>query len=506
MLVLALALDVGLLISLSQRLIVSDVFKYAVNVSAIYDVGSASLFNMRGALWLVAGLMAIIGVIACLRWHPMMSHRTIGSVFLLTFSGISVSIWMPDPGYILPESHRNVISNNWPNGLFRTYSSEFITKLLVLPATPPVCQSAQPPSIDAFVLVVMESLSLYHSTYLSGLTGMMPEFDKLAQNHAYLDEFHANGYSTDMGLLALVTGQFPITPVDGSSYLDWYQWPTNSRTNAVSQLRDRQVTTQYFGGADLNFAHTGDFLKMLGFDKVEGPNHEFYDGLPKGNFGDPGDENLYRRFLDWFDHERQGRHFSVIQTISTHPPFTVPGIVAQPSEVEAFRYADRALIGLVNSLDQRGFFSHGLLMVTGDHRSMTPRRPGEEASLGEGAVSRLPAIIIGSHTRGIGAIAGRWQQTDVMPSVLTAFGLPLCATRFQGQFLADRPRPAAYVLHTHGIHRDQVMVWEANQLKPAVLRLNGDQTRWLTPPQSTEAASAVANFVTLSRAHRDLTH
>lgn len=146
---------------------------------------------------------------------------------------------------------------------------------------------------------------------------------------------------------------------------------TNSRNKpSLPTLAQHGIPALYFTGADLQFLGTRDWLQTLGFSHIEGPEHPAYAGLPRGSFNDPGDAALYQRLLQWLDHERpHSPFFAVVQTITTHPPFTIPGS-SQHGE-QAAMHADAALGQFVAQLQARGFFDDGLLFITGDHRSMT---------------------------------------------------------------------------------------------------------------------------------------
>ena len=62
------------------------------------------------------------------------------------------------------------------------------------------------------VLVIVESLSSYHSALLGG-NGWTPELDRIAGHSRWFTNFHANGFTTDHGLIALFTGKAPLPSV-----------------------------------------------------------------------------------------------------------------------------------------------------------------------------------------------------------------------------------------------------------------------------------------------------
>lgn len=491
------ALDIGLLMALSQRLIFADISKFVADIGTAVQMGASALGSLN-VLGVAAGvLLAVAGLV----WAIASAHAR-AAVPLAASLGLTAAVahlLLPEPGYVMPESYQDLWTVNWPTELHKPFS-EARANGLSRPQSSR-CAGPRAAAVDSAILVIVESLSLYHSRLHSGLPGMMPRLDAMANRHARLEEFHANGFTTDGGLIALLTAEVPFAPTEGHGVFDWYALPPNRANSPIGRLHAAGVSTQYFSGADLAFLDTGGFIRRLGFQRVEGPEHPSYAGLPRGGFNNPGDHELYKHFLRWFDSERSARHFTVIQTVTTHPPFAVPGQGSAHDEAAAFAHADEALEVLVQQLRQRGFFEHGLLFITGDHRSMTPRRPGELERLGPGYVSRLPAVLLGGPSLPKGVVRGRWQQVDFMPSLLQAMGEAGCLDDSQGRFILDA-EPPRVVLHARGAPRDQVMAWLMGDPSPGVLRLAGDRTAWVSRPADGVVADRVLDLVNFKRATR----
>jgi len=140
-----------------------------------------------------------------------------------------------------------------------------------------------------------------------------------------------------------------------------------------------------------------------------------------------------------------------------------------------------------------------VLLVLGDHRSMTPIKPGEYEKFGESAYARVPAWLFGQTGLPAGPIDQPFQQTDLIPSVLRLAGSESCRTPAQGAFLGGALAPARYVLHSGGLHRDRIDVFHDGV--QSSIQLDGDQTRWLGPaPRDGAALIAEVNRDRASRA------
>ncbi len=481
---------------LNIRLHITDIIKYAGDVTLNTTVALPHLISPSGA---ALGILTVAGCLAfwvlALRVHH--GVRQLAGFVLVALGLLTARTLPATTTYTAGQIYADYITNNLPSGIDTPYSLEKQTALDLLPPATQICTASQH-APRPVILLVVESLSLYHSKKLSGIEDYTPELDTIADKYSHLQSFYANGFSTDGGLIALLTGYAPIPQVNRYNSIDVYQGYETPRQALLHPLKAAGIPTSYFSTSDLGFLSMGNWLRKLQFSYIEGPDHPFYDGMPRGTFNDPGDEALYRRYLQWFDHERApGPFFSIVQTITTHPPFIIPGS-GQQGEEAAVRYADHALGQFVRQLEQRGFLENGILIIMGDHRSMTMQHPSEAKTIGPAAHARVPAIIAGNGHRGVGGIVGQWQQADLIPSVLAAMGMRSCTSDFQGRFLEQRQQPK-YIFHAQGVERDRVLVKVRDEPDLLFVQLDGDRTSWTRPPTPPSAHGEVITEINRQR-------
>jgi lipoteichoic acid synthase len=485
LLIVCFAIDIAVFDLLNNRLNLPDILRYAGDVRLNSTVALPTFSSTRSVALL--GLTGLTGLsLVVLTWGRAPGASRASGLWPILVVPLLLGMHeeADEVGHIAANNYRDLITINLPSGEDKPYSAALHNILDHTAAPPSTCLApTRPPHPRPVILLVVESLSLYHSQVMSGLGHELPQLDKLAQKYSYIESFYANGFTTDGGLIALLTGHVPLPTVHRYQSFNAYEGFESDRHQAFKQLRAAGISTWYFRTADLGFLNTGAWLRHLGFDHVEGPENAFYQGLPRGSFNEPGDHALYQRFLHWYANERDNDHFfAVLQTTTTHPPFRIPG---QPghNENNAFRYADQEIGEFVRTLEQQHFFDRGLLVITGDHRSMTVRRPGEQALLGMEAPARIPAVLLGAEFRQGGPLPGRWQQTDFLPSLLAANGLRSCTDAFAGRFLGPPVEPEV-ILHAQGLARDRALVRLRGQDAPLEIELDGDQTHWVTPPPS----------------------
>lgn len=482
---------------LNIRLDIADIIKYANEVELNKTVALPHFISPSGAA------LAALTVAGCSAFWVLalrMRHGTKQlAVFSLAALGLLAARTLPaTTQYAGGQMYADYLTNNLPSGIDTPYSPEKQADLERQLPPAQTCESPRHAPLPV-ILVVVESLSLYHSKKLSGIEDYTPELDAIATKYGHLESFYANGFSTDGGLIALLTGYAPIPNINRYQSIDIYKGYDSPKQDMLVPLQAAHIPTSYFSTSDLGFIGMGEWLKKLKFSYIEGPEHPSYKDMPRGSFNDPGDEALYRRYLQWFDKERApGPFFSVVQTITTHPPFVIPGS-SQHGEEAAVRYADRALGQFVRQLEARGFLQKGILIIMGDHRSMTVQRPGEAQAIGSAAHARVPAVIAGTGHLGVGSIAGQWQQADLIPSVLSTLGMRSCTTDFQGRFLEPRQQ-SKYILHAQGRERDRVLVKVKDEPDLLFIQLDGDNTRWVHPPTPPSAYGEVIAEINRQRA------
>ena len=493
------AVDMLVYALFSFRLQLADLFKYAGDFSANHTVALPHLTSPWGLLVLGCTLLASICWLAACRqgFAPMQRQRV--WLYVVALPCLWGMRFLPQQTqYVHQNEHQDYLSSNLPSGTDIPFSAALQARLRAAPAPATTCVASQRQARPVIVLVV-ESLSVHHSQKFAGLKNNTPELDRLASQYSYLETFYANGFTTDGGLIALLTGHVPFPQVNRYHSTHTFSGYEQPQQAFFATLAQHGIPALYFTGADLQFIGTRDWLQTLGFSHIEGPEHPAYAGLPRGSFNDPGDAALYQRLLQWLDHERpHSPFFAVVQTITTHPPFTIPGS-SQHGEQAAMRYADAALGQFVAQLQARGFFDDGLLFITGDHRSMTLLGAQEKARLGPAAPARVPAVLVSAEHAGQPPVAGHWQQIDAIPSFLATLGLPSCTSAFQGRFL-EQPVAPHFIFHPLGAQRDQVLVKIKDVEPPLFVRLAGDATDWITPPADPAHAQMALEEINRQRA------
>jgi hypothetical protein len=405
----------------------------------------------------------------------------------------AVAAWrLPDPAYFLRESYRNVLEVNRPSGVDRGYSEEFVARARAAAPLPESCAAGAGQRKDVIVIVV-ESLSAYHSRLISGLTDSTPRLDALAQTQGTaFANFFANGFHTDGGLISVFAGRVPLPAIHRYKSFEAFAGFDHAADDFYARLHALGYHSAFLTTATLSFLGMDRWSKAIGFDYAEGGEGAFYSGLEKAQFGAAEDAALFARVLKYVDERDRAKPlFLGVLTVSSHPPFRMPHEDRQ-DEAAVVRYVDAELARLYEALEERGFFRNGLLLIMGDHRSMTPLKQGEFDRYGASAFARIAAYAFGADALMRGVETRAFQQTDVLPSLLALIDERACRTVLQGNFLAAPLAPARHVLHVSGYEREQVQ--RIADGSSAAIVLDGDATHWIgAAPPDAEAVLAAVN-------------
>ena len=473
--------DVGTFSTLSHRLLWSDALHFGGEGGALIDVAGPWLMRGRGLIVFGSMLGFIVAIVLLMRHGFAVSARWRALVAASALAVAALAWSYATPRYIDVWFYTNVYAFNDMMTGRRLHSPDEEARIHALSPPDPVCQAyADAPRSPPVILLVIESWSMHHSRLFSGLNDLTPGLDALAREGSWFPDFIANSFSTETALIALLNGVAPLPTHRARGVVafdevegDFHRW-----------LQASGYWNGFFTPGDLGFGERREWLPKIGITNAEGADHPAYAGWPRGAFDAPADRALFARWLQWYDGERPATPFlATLLTVGSHPPFkdVDDSDPFEPGEAAGMRRIDRDIRQFVAQLRTRGFFDDGILVVLGDHRTMTPIGSAEIARFGDQSAVRVPMFVLGASGLPHGRVPGPFQQSDFIPSLRAVITGQDCRTAGQGRWLGPAPVPAKQVVYQHPARRDEVRVLiDGHEHR---LRLDGDDTRWIgTPP------------------------
>lgn len=289
---------------------------------------------------------------------------------------------------------------------------------------------------DIYV-IILESFSNRLFPSLGGDT-IAVGLDSIAGKGLLFTNFYANGFRTDRGIPAILSGM-PSPPATSimklSDKLD--RWPS-----VGSSLRREGYETTYYYGGDANFTNMRAYLVSAGFSRIIS-DRDFPMGERLSKWG-VHDGPLFERVIadtELASDEAGAPRLTVIQTSSSHEPFEVPARFArhagEPAPVNAFAYTDSVVTRFINTLAASASWPRTLVVLVADHWGAYPEaRPDDDTR------HRVPLIVTG------GALMAAPQridtyasQADLAPTLMSWMHLPASSSFRYGNVITDPDVP-----------------------------------------------------------------
>jgi len=372
--------DSFVLLALDEHAPLFDIGRYAPETGVIL-----SFFNARVYAAILLLLVAVVLVPTCSQLMKKFSFLMLVSALLLTGLG---AVYAPQPlaryAMLAPAG---LLKGTPPVSSYSAAQMKYYTGLgqdtVEIPVTKP-----------DIILLVVESLSSINSQKVSGIAGFLEDFDELAKQGTLFRNFFANHQASEGGIIALLGGYPPLHFPTASPYMfDEFA----IQPSVTAKYRQQGYFTEFLTNADLGFIGLSRYLDGLGFDRSRGRDEvSAMRTAPRVVQDAPSDTLLYAeallRLRQLFSESRP--FLLVLATTSTHLPYTHPE--QEPDTPQAvWEWSMRQLTEFYHQLSETGYFEHGILLITGDHRQMRPLTTVETTRYGDSARARVPLLVIG---------------------------------------------------------------------------------------------------------------
>jgi phosphoglycerol transferase MdoB-like AlkP superfamily enzyme len=313
------------------------------------------------------------------------------------------------------------------------------------------------------ILVIIESLSSYQSAFFSRIGSFTPRLDAIAREHTAYTNFHANSFYSRAGRAAIIGGSLGLPSLDN-------QLPDET---LIQTFKKNGFRTAVFYAAIPKTDGFGRWMDAVGPDDFSSANDRFYAGEPRSIFKSISDARIYANVLDYLKRSDKSQlKFIMVVTASSHQPYHNPD-TQEPGIKAAFEYADTELGNFYDRLRAGHFFEHGTLIITSDHRSMTPVSDEERDRFGVAASSMIPLVMVDSGPPKPQIISGLFQQADLLTTLDYYASPSYRKSPWRGNLLTGET--ARSVFHSHADQVDEVDVFCGE--KHTLIRLNGDQSK-----------------------------
>ena len=276
------------------------------------------------------------------------------------------------------------------------------------------------------LFIIMESFSSKLMQAHEKSIKITHNIERLAQEGIYFDNFYANSFRTDRGLVAILSG-YPAQP---TMSIMKYPRKTQHLPSICASLKEAGYTTRYYYGGDADFCNMRSYLVSSGFGKIVDDSN-FPISYRISKWGVPDHIVLNKAVIDMQREKQTAPTFTVIQTSSSHEPFDVPYQKLANKALNAFAYTDSCVGDFVNRLKHLPLWRNTIVLLVPDHLGVYP----ENISNYTLDRYRIPLIITGGAIRKKRIVNTIGSQHDIAATLLSQLGLPHRAFTFSKNML-----------------------------------------------------------------------
>lgn len=307
------------------------------------------------------------------------------------------------------------------------------------------------------MLIILESFTAKVSRHTGRHQGVMPHFDRLAEEGLLFTQLYASGDRSDKGLVALLSG-YPAQP---SSPLLATPEKAASLPHLNQAFEKAGYHTAFYYGGKLAFANLQDYLQKANYHQLIAGNY-FQDAQPKARWG-AHDEVVLKKIWDdiqaW-DNKRAERQadkqafFKVLFTLSSHEPFDIPGKSyfgkkgSTARYLSALHYTDSLVGHFIDKAKKEPWYQNTLFIIVGDHGHTYPGN----SRVYEQEKFHIPMLWIGGALKHSPEhISKTMSQTDLAASLLQQLGLSAEAFPWSKNILNSRQAGFAHYFFYDGV-------------------------------------------------------
>lgn len=286
------------------------------------------------------------------------------------------------------------------------------------------------------VVILMESMSAHLMQTFGHETSLTPFLDSLWQQSLSFSHFYSSGIHTNHGM-----------------YSSLYSFPAMMKRNAMkgsvipvysglpTVLKENGYHNMFFMTHESQYDNMNAFFRTNGFDDIYSQENYPADKVVNG-FG-VQDDFLFQYALPVLDRQAQSGQpfFSVLLTISNHPPYIIPPYFhprSRTTEEQIVEYADWSIRNFMTEALKRPWADHTLFILLGDHGKLVGTPECESPQ----SYNHIPLMIYGRDIapRIVNAYGG---QVDLAPTLLGLLGIGYVQNDFGVDLLKEK-RPYMY--------------------------------------------------------------
>ncbi len=292
------------------------------------------------------------------------------------------------------------------------------------------------PNRKNVVLIFMESMSANLMGSFGSDKKLTPYLDSLYRQSLSFERFYSSGIHTNHGIYSTL---FSFPAIMKRNAMKGSVIPVYSGLPTV--LKDNGYCNLFFMTHESQYDNMNAFLRTNGFDEIYA--QENYPSEKVVNSFGVQDDFMYQYALSILNEKADTGEpfFTVLLSISNHPPYVIPPYFhphSEKLEEQIVEYADWSIRQFMDAAEKQPWFDNTIFVFLGDHGKMVGTPECEMPQ----SYNHIPLMIYGKDIpptvhNGFGG------QIDVAPTLLGMLNMSYLQNNF-GVNLLEEERPCMF--------------------------------------------------------------
>lgn len=271
-----------------------------------------------------------------------------------------------------------------------------------------------------------------------------PNMSRFAREGVLFDNFYANSFRTDRGLVSVLSG-YPAHPT--VAIMKYPQKTENLPTIPRTLKQAGYENLSFYYGGDADFANMRSYFVGACAMKEVVSDKDFPLSERMTKWGAPDKFLIDRTYKDITTQEQETPFMKTVLTLSSHEPFDVPVHKFNEPFLNAVSYTDECLGSFVERLKSTALWDNTLLIFIADHAMQS--YPG---GLNNSDPRRfhIPMIWLGGAVKEPKVVSDFGSQNDLAATLLSQLNLKYTDFRFSTDMLNPDSRKFAFYSYVNG--------------------------------------------------------
>ncbi len=271
-----------------------------------------------------------------------------------------------------------------------------------------------------------------------------PNMSRFAKEGILFDNFYANSFRTDRGLVSVLSG-YPAHPT--VAIMKYPQKTENLPTIPRTLKQAGYENLSFYYGGDADFANMRSYFVGACAIKEVVSDKDFPLNERMTKWGAPDKFLIDRAYKDITTQKQETPFMKTVLTLSSHEPFDVPVHKFGEPFLNAVSYTDECLGSFVERLKSTALWDNTLLIFIADHAMQS--YPG---GLNNSDPRRfhIPMIWLGGAVKEPRVVSDFGSQNDLAATLLSQLNLRHTDFRFSADMLNPNSRKFAFYSYVNG--------------------------------------------------------